>query len=708
MTAHESRTMSGKWRAAIDIGGTFTDMLLQEPDSGRYAVGKLLTNHSSLADTVRAGLEQLLGSVGADGDVASVIHATTLITNAIIERKGSRTALLVTEGFRDTLVIGRENRYDMYDVLLEKPTPLVPRRLTFGVPERILADGTVLRALDESAVETLAVHLSDLQVDAVAICLLHGYRFPEHERRVRELLLDRVPTLMVAVSHEVVGEQREYERAVTTAANAYVMRIVDQYLGRLETDLAELGHTRTLHVMLSSGSSAPAHSARAFPVRLVESGPAAGALGAAYGSRRMDLDRVLSFDMGGTTAKACLIEGGRPTVATELEVARLHRFKRGSGLPLRTSSIELIEIGAGGGSVARVDQFGLIQVGPDSAGSDPGPACYERGGIDATVTDADLVLGYLNPAFFLGGKMALQTRLASDALTRLADPLGLEVPQAAWAVHQVVNENMANAARIHAAEKGRRIEDYPLYAFGGAGPVHAFRVAKSLGICEVIAPVGAGVGSTVGLLTAPVAVDFVRTAVSRLDDVKWPDAARLLGEMIDAGRAMLAQANVGRAEVDTEFSVDMRLDGQAYEILVPLPGGRPKSGDESRIHKAFLSVYRTLYGRTPPNVAAEIVSWRVRLSGPDPALRLVRDLASDGIDRVRNGDAEAALKGNRPAFFPELGGYHSTPVYDRYLLSPSVSFPGPAIIEERESTVVAGPGTTIEIDDFRNVLFHLR
>src|SRR5919202_2654594 len=468
---------SGEWRAGVDIGGTFTDLLLVDGASGRFAVGKVLTTPDNPAAGVRTALEtELAANTLAARELGTVVHGTTLVTNAIVERKGALTALLITEGFRDTLIIAREHRYDMYDVRLEKPEPLVPRRLTFGIPERVLADGTVHRPLDEAAVAALADTLRERGVRAVGVCLLHAYRHPRHELRVREILQQRYPELRVALSHEVVGELREYERASTTVANAYVLDVVDRYLGRLERDLAETGQRGEFLVMLSSGATTTPETARRFPVRLMESGPAAGALAAAHLGALMGRANLLSFDMGGTTAKACLIERGRPTIAGEFEVARLQRFKKGSGLPIKISSVELIEIGAGGGSIARADRFGLVKVGPDSAGSAPGPACYGLGGAEPTVTDADQIRGHLDPRYFLGGRMALDLAAAERAIgTRLAEPLGLDVARAAWTVHQVVNENMANAARVHAVERGRDARAFPLFAFGGAGAAAAHR-----------------------------------------------------------------------------------------------------------------------------------------------------------------------------------------------------------------------------------------
>jgi N-methylhydantoinase A len=517
---------------------------------------------------------------------------------------------------------------------------------------------------------------------------------------VREILQQRYPELRVALSHEVVGDLREYERASTTVANAYVMDLVDRYLERLQSDLTEIGHRGEFLVMLSSGATATPDTARRFPVRLMESGPAAGALAAAHLGALMGRPNLLSFDMGGTTAKACLIERGRPSIGNEFEVARLQRFRKGSGLPIKISSVDLIEIGAGGGSIARVDRFGLLKVGPDSAGSEPGPVCYGRGGTDPTVTDADLILGYLDPRYFLGGRMALDVAAAERAIQeRLAEPLGLDVAHAAWTVHQVVNENMANATRVHTVERGRDARAFPLFAFGGAGPVHAYRVAEKLGVTEVIAPFGAGVGSTIGLLAAPLAFDFVRTAAARVRALDWALVGRLLRDMEDEGRDLLHQAGVADGDIKVERAADMRLIGQAHEITVELPGTAPVLGDEVRLEQAFESTYTGLFGRTPPNVPMEVVSWRVRLAGRQPDLRL-RVFAA-------GGEAAKARKGERQVYFPELDGFHSTAVYDRYALGPGAELRGAAIVEERESTVVIGPRGSARVDDVLNLIVEL-
>jgi N-methylhydantoinase A len=687
-------------RAGIDIGGTFTDLLLVDDHTGASWVAKTLTTPHDPAAGVRAALVEGLARAGAPATrLHVVIHGTTLVTNALIERKGARTALVTTKGFRDAVEIAREHRYDMYDLFLDLPQPLAPRHLRFELDERLLADGSVYRPVDPAEVRQLAARLRERGVEAVAVCLLHSYRNPAHEQQVGALLAELLPDVRIALSSEVAGEIREYERMSTTLANVYVQHLVEQYLDRIAAELRALGAGARLLIMLSSGGTCTVETARRFPVRLIESGPAAGALAAAHWGRLLGQPNLLSFDMGGTTAKACLIEHGRPAIAPEFEVDRVYRFKKGSGLPIRAASIDLIEIGAGGGSIARVDQFGLIKVGPESAGAQPGPACYGRGGDRPTVTDADLLLGYLDPHFFLGGQMPIAVAAAERAIGQhIAAPLGLSVLEAAWAIHRIVNENMASAARVHAVEHGKDVRAFPLFAFGGAGPVHAYRVAELLGVSEIICPFAAGVGSTVGFLAAPLAFDFVRSAYTRLAQADWSAIAALYAAMEAEGARLLVEAGVPRERIAYRRTADMRLLGQSHEIAVPLPAGDLAAGDPTAaVQRAFEAAYRELYQRTVPGVPVEVLSWRVQAAGPQPALRLAPPSGAGG----------EPLKGRRLVYFPELGGFHPTPVYDRYALRPGDRFPGPAIVEERESTVVVGPRGHATVDDHLNLRIRL-
>jgi len=699
-------------RLGVDIGGTFTDLVVIDDATGTARVGKVLTTAKDPAHGVEEGIHALLDEAGVRSDaVRAVVHGTTLATNALIERKGAKTALLTTEGFRDALEIRREGRYDMYDLFIDPPPPLVPRHLRREVPERLLADGSILKTLDEAAARRALAELAREGVEALAICLLHAYVNPTHERRLSEIAREVSPGLSVSCSSEVVPEIREYERASTTCANVYVAPLMARYLEDLERRLAALGIDGQLYIMQSSGGTALPPLARRLPVRLVESGPAAGALAAAQAARERHEPKLLSFDMGGTTAKACVIDDGVPLVGREFEVARADRFKKGSGLPIRVPVIELIEIGAGGGSIARVDRMGLLKVGPDSAGADPGPACYTLGGRHPTVTDADLLLGYLDAEFFLGGRMRLDREAAHRVVgEHVARRLGLDVTGAAWGIHRVVNENMAAAARIHGIERGRDLRQYPLFAFGGAGPVHCWQVAKILKVPRILIPFGAGAMSAYGLLAAPLAFDFVRTGRQRLDRADWPAINRLFAEMEEEGRALLARAGVAPADIHISRIAEMRHAGQGHEVECAMPLGALSTESLPTITASFENAYRTLYHRLPHGVPIEALNWRLTVSGPQPSTGLSRR-SEPGRALIRPPSVHAsrtaptttgsarATKGARQAYFAEVGGFVETPVYDRYALDAGAEFAGPAIVEERESTAVVGPGARCRVDD---------
>ena len=690
---------AGEVLVGVDIGGTFTDLLLVQPSSGRMVVEKVLTTPDDPTRAVVAGLSSVAETAGvAPASFSQVVHGTTLVTNALIERSGAATALLTTKGFRDAVAIGREHRYDLYDLSIQLPAPLVRRRWRLPVEERVLADGTIEQPLDLDQVRRLVAELRDGGIEAVAVCLLHSYRYPEHERRIGKLLAAEAPELVVSLSSDVVPEIREYERASTTICNVYVRPLVDRYLSRLESALQELGVNGPLLVMLSSGGSCTVETARTFPIRLVESGPAAGALAAAYAGRRLGYQRLLSFDMGGTTAKACLIDDFEPLIAPEFEVARVYRFKKGSGFPIKVPVIEMIEIGAGGGSIASVDALGLLRVGPRSAGAEPGPACYGGGGVEPTVTDADLLLGYLDPDYFLGGRMRLDVDAAERAITeRIARPLGLTPIEAAWGIHQIVNESMASAARVHAVERGKDPRSYPVYAFGGAGPVHAFRVGKILHAPGLIIPASAGVGSTLGFLTAPPAFDYVRTLPSRLGETDWSAVNQLFAEMEAEGRELLLAAGVSQPEIQIRRTADMHYAGQGYDVNVPVPEGRLTPESLGQLLQSFESVYRSLYQRLASGNPIEVVNWRLVAGGPS------RDLPLGEAAAVKTEDAAAAIKGRRSIYLPEESSFVDVPVYDRYRLSSGMTFDGPAVVEERESTFILGPGSVATVDAMRNL-----
>ena len=690
-------------RAGIDIGGTFTDLVLLDDRTGERALGKVLTTPEDPSAAVEKGLAELLEQEGAAASqLGTIIHGTTLVTNALIERKGAKTALLTTGGFRDAVAIGTEHRYDMYDIFIEKPEPLVGRSLRYGVRERSLDDGSVLLELDEDHVRSISADLREREVKAVAVSFLHSFRNPRHELRVREILAEEAPEITVSLSSEVAPEIREYERTSTTIANVYVRPLVERYLQVLEERLRELGFEGSLYIMLSNGGTASVETACEFPIRLLESGPAAGALAAAFYGRETGFSEVLSFDMGGTTAKSCLIEDGEPLTSSEFEVARVYRFKKGSGLPVKTSVIEMIEIGAGGGSIARVGALNLPKVGPESAGADPGPACYGRGGSEPTVTDADLILGYLDPDFFLGGKMHLDREAAVRAIEeRIARPLGLEAVEAAWGIHQVVNENMANAARVHAIERGKDPRAYPLFAFGGAGPVHAYRVARALGVPGFIAPLGAGATSALGFLCAPLSFDLVRSLYGRLDELDWAAANAALEDMEEEGRDLLRASGVADADIRVRRLCEMRYTGQGHEVTVELPDGELGPEDADRLTAFYRKEYLRLYNREGPNVPLEALTWRLEVAAPRPEIRL------EGEEEA-SYPAERAQKGAREIYLPEDAGFTRVPVYDRYRLAPGATFEGPAVVEERESTVILGPEGRAEVDGARNLIVRLQ
>jgi len=693
----------GRWRIGVDIGGTFTDFVLLDTLTGRLFNEKLLTTPQDPSVALLEGVRRLLAAHGADArDVQSVIHGTTLVANALIERKGVPVALVTTRGFADVPEIGLEWRYDTYDLQLELPQPLAPRERRIEVDERIAADGRVLRPLDEASVAAAAERIRASGAQAVAVCLLHAFRNPVHELRVVELLRGALPDLVVCTSSDVVPEIGEYERMSTVLANAYVLPIFERYLAAVGRGLRGLGIDRPLHLMLSDGGTVHESTAIRHPIRLVQSGPAGGVEAAMRIGAGAGAPDVLCFDMGGTTAKACLIDGGEPLRTTEFEVARVWRFRRGSGLPLRIPVIDMIEIGAGGGSIARVDRLGLLQVGPDSSSADPGPACYGLGGRDPTVTDADLVLGYLGADSFLGGDMRLDVAAARDAIARaVGTPLGLSVEDAAWGIHELVNENMARAAAIHALERARRIDDYAMVPIGGAGPVHAAHIALKLGVRTVICPPGAGVASAFGFLAARTAFSFVRGRIEALDALDFASADAMLSELEAQGRELLATAGVDASQVEVVVEAAMRYVGQGYEIEVPLSRASVSRADPLAVREAFARTYSKLFGRTEAGVPIEVVSWRLSVLGPRPAA-----LAADGA--APDGPASALVaERSREAWFDDTLGYRPTPVYRRERFVPGSTVAGPALIEERESTVVVPPGARVRCDARLNLVVDL-
>ena len=683
-------TPSPTVRLGVDIGGTFTDVALEVGE--RRFTAKILTTPQAPEEGVLAALRSVTAKAGVEaGQVALIVHGTTLATNALIERKGARTALLTTEGFRDVLEIRHENRFEQYDINMDLPPPLVPRRLRLPIRERIDTHGEVLLPLDELSVARAIEAVAANHVEAVAVGFLHSFTNPDHEHRVGEAVARRLPNVLVTLSCEVSPEMREYERFSTACANAYLQPLIGRYVAKLEHELVRAGFHCPLLLMTSGGGITTTETAIRFPVRLVESGPAGGAIFAACIARQHGRDQVVSFDMGGTTAKICLIDKAQPQTARAFEVARIYRFLKGSGLPLRIPVIEMVEIGAGGGSIARIDTLGRIVVGPDSAGSEPGPVCYGRGGKEPTVTDADAALGRIDPTTFSGGKMPLDIAAAQRILAeRIGAPLKLETEHAALGVSEIVDENMANAARVHAIESGKDLQPRTLIAFGGAAPLHAARLAEKLGISRVLVPVNAGVGSAIGLLRAPIAYEVVRGQLMRLGSFEPGLANRLL-----AGMRAEAEAIVRRAAPAANFaehrSAFMRYRGQGHEIAVELPVRDFTAADRSAIRELFEAAYRRLYSRAIPGVEIEILSWVVSVSAPSEG-----HLGAPALE----APSEPKPRSRRPIFDPATGEFREADIYWRGDLAPGARISGPAVIAEDETSTVVSPGFDASIDRF--------
>jgi N-methylhydantoinase A len=685
-------------RLAVDIGGTFTDVALEAGDGG-LTTAKVPTTPGAPELGVMQGVTLALDEAGlAPGAIAHVIHGTTLATNALIERKGAVTALIVTEGFRDTLAIAYESRYDQYDVFLEKAPPVVPRYLTLPVAERMDVRGQVLTPLDESAVDGLIETLDRHAVEAVAIGFLHAYANPAHEKRVEALLRARRPDLYITLSSDVCPEMREYERLSTAACNAYVQPLMARYLRALQASLAAAGIAAPLLLMTSGGGLCALETAVRFPIRLVESGPSGGAILSATVAAQRGERRVMSYDMGGTTAKICLIDDFTPQTARTFEIARAARFMKGSGMPIRIPVIEMIEIGAGGGSIARVDNLERITVGPDSAGSEPGPACYGRGGTGATVTDGDLLLGRLDAAGFADGRMQLDTAAAQGAMAHdVAGPLKLDTTVAAHGLCEVVDESMANAARVHAVERGKDLRERTMIAFGGAGPLHAARLAEKLDIARIVVPLSPGVGSAVGFLWAPVAYEVVKSHYMTLDGFAPDQVTALYDDLAAEARAVVGQA-AGDAQLTERRTCFMRYLGQGHEIEVELPSRPLDTGDRDRIRAAYDEVYAKVYGRTVPDMDIEILSWTLVVQAP--ARR------PDGAATEARDHAPAA-NGTRPLFDGAAGGFVEAPVYDRRALEPGACFKGPCVIVEGQTTTVVSSRFAGRIDGHRHIVLDL-
>ncbi len=666
-------------RLAADIGGTFTDLVIENGNDLHST--KVLTTHDKPARAVLSGIDRVLADAGvAPHEVDLVLHGTTLATNALIERRGARTAFLTTAGFRDTLAMAHENRFEQYDIFMERPEPLVPRHLCLEIPQRTAATGEELLPLDEQALERALSVLEREEIESVAVGYLHSYINPEHEQRTRDLIQSTFGSMSITLSSQVCPELREYERFSTTCANAYIQPLVAGYLDDMAGRFRERGIAAPLLLMLSNGGLCTVETAMSQPIGLVESGPAGGACFARTLAEQLGSRDLLSFDMGGTTAKLCLLPGGEPSISREFEVARRYRFLKGSGLPLRIPVIDMVEIGAGGGSIAGVDQLGRITVGPQSAGSEPGPACYKRGGTNATVSDANVLAGRLASDHFAGGQMQLDVDAARDAVTnQIAKPLRAELDEAMFGIIEIVDEHMANAARVHAIERGHALSGATMAAFGGAAPLHACRIANRLGIDSIVIPAGAGVGSALGFLSAPIANEVVKTRHMRLDAFDSQAASDIVRELHDQALGLVRTADADAPVVQARYA-SMRYVGQGYEIDVEIPGAHRDAPRADALRESFEAEYRRLYTRTVPGVPIEIVTWRVRVSTQAQAPAHLDD-----------PDPVAAQPGTRRRVFDNCRAeWLDYRVYDRAGLEPGHRLPGPALVVEDQTTTVVG------------------
>ena len=686
------------WRLGFDIGGTFTDFALQDVDTGAIIIGKTLTTPRDPAEGVFRGLADLLRAAGAAmRDIQQALHGTTLGANIVIERKGARTFLLTTRGFRDILEIQRQLRYNINDLFVDKHPPLIPRNQIFEISERTLADGTVHVPLDAAEVQRALEACRAAGAESLAVSFLHAYANPEPEEATAKLAAQVLPGVPVTLSSALSPQYREYERTNTAVVNAYITPSFRAYLDRLRGGLAGLAFRRPLYLMQNNGGIATAEMAARFPVRSLDSGPAAGALMAAHLGRLTGHADLIAFDMGGTTAKACLIEGGQPARTDRLEVDMIG-MRHGSGLPINVPSLDLVEIGAGGGSIARLER-GILRVGPESAGADPGPACYARGGGEPTVTDANLLLGYLDPAYFLGGAQPLDAEAARAAIEdRVARPMGLGLMDAAWGIHQMVTLSMEGAMRVVSIGRGKDPRQFACVAFGGAGPIHGARLARSLGSRRLIVPFGAGVTSAIGLLIADATFDLARTLVARLEDAPWDRINRLFADMEAEGAALLRETGL-QGDWRAARMAEVRYVGQGHELDVALPAGRLGPEELEGIRRAHAGVYAARYGYAePPGAPLEATNWKLSMICLTPKIDLARQ---------RPAGAQAAggaRKGERRAYMPEAGGVTTCPVHDRYRLGPGMVVRGPAIIEERETTVVLLPGDEARVDEYASLI----
>ncbi|MDX8353826.1 hydantoinase/oxoprolinase family protein [Cognatiyoonia sp. IB215182] len=688
--------MRGQFRLGVDIGGTFTDVVLEKDDS-QFST-KVLTTYAAPEDAIIDGMHQVCARADIDpSQIAQIIHGTTLATNALIERRGAKTALITTEGFRDVIEIRTESRFEQYDLNLTLPEPLLPRQHRFTLSERVDASGNVLIPLERDEIAALVDRIRSYGFESIAVGFIHAYLNDAHEKQVRDVLAAQMPDVMVSLSSEVSPQMREYERFNTTVANAYIKPLMKSYLGRLKGRLAYAGADCPVFLMHSGGGIISLESAAEFPVRLVESGPAGGAVFAADIAARYELDKVLSFDMGGTTAKICLIKSQTPKTARVFEVARTYRFKKGSGMPISIPVIDMVEIGAGGGSLAHVDALRQIRVGPESAGSEPGPACYGRGGDRPAVTDADLLLGKLDPENFAGGSIPLDPGASQTALGALGEPLQMDAQTAAYGVAEVVDENMANAARVHAVENGEDLADYTMIAFGGAAPLHAGRLCEKLGMSRLLVPTGAGVGSAIGFLRAPFSFEATRSVYMKLSDFAL-DTVKTLLEDLQTEAAGFVRTCDAQAPIRSEYKVYMRYTGQGWEIPISLTVDQARTPDAATFQTLFEADYTALFGRTVAGMDIEITVWAVNAT-------------TDAAPPMELDPTPAAKSANRHAertlFDPASGEMRQAAVILRDGLLPGQTINGPALITEDETTIViptsrtaiARPDGTIDITE---------
>jgi len=684
----------------VDIGGTFTDVVAYEHESSRFHSLKVLTTPADPSEGVLAGIGQLFRQARLNyRAVKRVVHATTLFTNALIERRGARTGLITTAGFRDTLELRREHKYELYDLFIELPQPLVRRALRLEVTERILADGRVDVPLAEDELRERARALLAAGIESVAVVFLHAYANPEHERAAERLLAREFPGLSVSLSSAISPQIREYERTSTTVVNAYIKPMAERYLDHLARKLAAAGIGAPLFMMLSNGGLTHVAEAKRVPIQLLESGPAAGALAAAFFGLRSGVRNLLALDMGGTTAKLAVIADGEPQVAYRFEASRSQRFMEGSGLPVDISTIELIEIGAGGGSIASLNELGLLKVGPHSAGAQPGPACYRHGGTEPTVTDANLLLGYYDGERFAGGTMHISAEAAAAALSPLSAASRLSTGAAAWGIHSVVNESMAAAARVHIAERGHDARAFALLVTGGGGPVHGCEVARRLGIRRVICPPAAGVASALGLLVAPARIDRSSTIARMLSALDWRAFEEAYVALEVDAAAVIAATLSSAAPARIERLADMRFAGQGYEVVTALPGGPYGAQSEAPLRSAFEQAYETVFGRRPPVAEIEIVNIRVSVTAAAGRGELDLGLAA--------GAALPPPRAVRPVRFAGSDSPLAAPVYERSALPMDTQLEGPAIVEEASSTLLIPPRARARIEPGGNIVVDL-